>query len=189
MTQNYANIPLVILELQKAIDHPDWGIRNNPDAETNIARILAVWRDRGWPVLHVKHNSANPASTYYAGQSGNLFKAEAEPVSGETIITKTVHSAFVENGLREALSALGTNSLILAGVKTNNSIETSVRHGSNLGFDIHLLADGCFTHDQVDWNGKTWSADDVHAITLSHLNGEYCTVTTTKEILTTLLAG
>jgi len=183
MRVDLSNTPLVILDLQKAIDHPDWGIRNNPEAEANIAALLQVWRANTWPVIHVKHNSSGPRSHYRTGQDGNNFKTVVVPISGEAIAAKTVHSAFVESDLRNALEALGTKTFILAGVKTNNSIETTVRHGSNLGYDIHLLADGCFTHDQIDWTGKRWAADDIHAIALSNLDGEYCRVTTSKHVL------
>lgn len=186
MAHKFANVPFVILDLQKAIDHPDWGVRNNIEAEANISRLLSVWRENGWPVIHVRHKSSNPKSHYAAGQIGYDFKPEVEPIDGEPIVTKTVHSAFIESGLREALADLNTKTLILAGVKTNNSIEATVRHGSNLGYDIHLLADGCFTHDQMDWNGKMWPADDVHAITLSNLDGEYCTITTVDAVLAAL---
>ena len=186
MTHIFANTPLVILDLQKAIDHPDWGVRNNPGAEDNISRLLSFWRQNGWPIIHVRHKSSNPKSHYAPGQSGYDFKPEVEPIDREPIVTKTVHSAFIELRLQDLLADLGTKTLILAGVKTNNSIEASVRHGSNLGYDIHLLADGCFTHDQIDWNGKAWSADDVHAITLSNLDGEYCTVTTVEAVLAAL---
>lgn len=183
MLQDYAKLPLVILDMQIAIDHPDWGIRNNPDAEDNIVLILSAWRKRGWPIIHVRHNSANPKSHYAPGQGGYAFKEDVAPLGDEAIVTKTVHSAFVEDGLRNALSKLGAKTLLLAGVKTNNSIEATVRHGSNLGYDIRLLADACFTHDQIDWNGKTWSAEDIHAIALSNLDGEYCTVDTVAAAL------
>ncbi|MEP3655897.1 MAG: cysteine hydrolase family protein [Litorimonas sp.] len=177
---------MVILDLQKAIDHPDWGSRHNPDAEDRVARILAVWRRKGWPVIHVRHRSSSPGSHYAPNQIGYDFKPEVEPIDGETIVTKSVHSAFIENGLREAMTRAGTKSLILAGVKTNNSIEATVRHGHNLGYDIYLLGDACFTHDQIDWNGKTWRAEDVHALTLSNLNEEFCTVTTVDAVLAAL---
>jgi len=29
---------LILIDQQKAMDHPKWGPRNNPDAESNIAR-------------------------------------------------------------------------------------------------------------------------------------------------------
>jgi hypothetical protein len=45
---------LLLIDLQKAIDHPSWGTRNNPSAETKIAQLLAHWRSKAWPVWHVK---------------------------------------------------------------------------------------------------------------------------------------
>lgn len=183
MTQSLHGAPLVTIDLQMAIDHPDWGPRNNPDAERSIAKLLTIWREKGWPVIHVKHNSSHSKSPYRPGQSGNDFKPEVAPIVGENIIAKTTHSAFIDPALGTALAELKTKTLIIAGVKTNNSIETTVRHGENLGYDIHLLADGCFTHDQVDWNGKSWSAEDVHAHALSNLDGEYCRVTTIDALL------
>ncbi len=34
----------LIIDVQKAIDHPKWGTRNNLHMEDNIARLLDVWR-------------------------------------------------------------------------------------------------------------------------------------------------
>jgi hypothetical protein len=35
---------LIVIDLQKAIDHPSWGERNNPSAEKNVASLLQAWR-------------------------------------------------------------------------------------------------------------------------------------------------
>jgi hypothetical protein len=40
---------LILIDQQKAMDHPKWGPRNNPGAEANIARLLADWRRRKAP--------------------------------------------------------------------------------------------------------------------------------------------
>src|SRR4051812_42806846 len=86
---------LMVIDLQKAVDHPSWGERNNPDAERNVAALLRVWRASGWPVYHVRHDSTQPASHYRPGQTGNEFKPEARPEAGETVIAKRTNSAFI----------------------------------------------------------------------------------------------
>jgi len=72
---------LLPIALQKAIDHPDWGIRNNPQAEVQAARLLAHWRERNWPVWHVRHDSRDPGSHYSPGQPGHDLKLQTAPVN------------------------------------------------------------------------------------------------------------
>ena len=72
---------LIVIDVQKAIDHPSWGQRNNPDAERNIAALLAAWRANSRPIYHIRHDSSEPDSTYRPGQPGHDFKPEAAPQS------------------------------------------------------------------------------------------------------------
>ena len=58
---------LIVIDVQKAIDHPSWGARNNPEAEQNIAALLGAWRTSGRPIYHVRHDSREPASYYRPG--------------------------------------------------------------------------------------------------------------------------
>ena len=86
---------LLLIDLQKAIDDPSWGERNNPQAEANVARLLGAWRARGMPVYHVRHDSSEPQSTYRPGQPGHDFKPEVAPIPGEVVIAKRTNSAFI----------------------------------------------------------------------------------------------
>jgi nicotinamidase-related amidase len=78
--------------------------------------------------------------------------------------------------LEQRLRAAGITSLVVAGVITNNSVEATVRMAGCLGFDVYLVEDACFTFARKDWNGRLWSAEDVHALSLANLDEEYCTV-------------
>ena len=172
---------LLLIDLQKAVDHPSCGIRNNPQAEANVARLLARWRGKGWPVWHVRHDSVEADSHYRPGQPGHDFKPEAMPLPGEPVIAKTTNSAFIGTGLEEKLRAAGHSSLVIAGVITNNSVEATVRMAGNLGFATYLVGDACFTFGRKDWNGVMRSAEDVHALSLANLDGEYCQVIGTDD--------
>jgi len=181
-----ANAALLIIDLQKAIDDPRWaseGPRNNPAAETNIARLLRQWRKAGRPIIHIRHDSREPNSTYRPGQPGNDFKPEAMPLPGETVIAKQTNSAFIGTDLEARLRARGIQDLVIAGVITNNSVEATARMAGNLGFSVHLAEDACFTYARRDYQGRLRSAEEVHAMSLANLDGEYCEVTRTAEIL------
>jgi nicotinamidase-related amidase len=179
-----SNTALIISDVQKAIDHPDWlqhGGRNHPEAERRIAELLAAWRRAALPVYHVRHDSREPNSAYRPEQPGNDFKREAQPLPVERIVAKQTNSAFIGTGFEQLLRDAGHTVLVIAGVITNNSVEATVRMAGNLGFETYLVEDACFTFARPDWNGRVRSAEEVHAMSLANLHGEYCSVITTEE--------
>jgi nicotinamidase-related amidase len=177
---------LLIIDVQKAIDaayHAADGARNNPDAEANIARLLAVWRRKHWPIIHVRHDSTFPHSAYRPGQIGNQFKDEVAPEPDEMIVPKRTNNAFIATDLERYLRTSGLQTLVVAGVSTNNSVEATVRMAGNLGFQTYLVADACCTCARRDFSGRLRSADEVHSMSLANLHGEYCTVVETAAVL------
>lgn len=186
MTEPQPSTALILIDLQQAIDDPRWaeaGPRNNPDAEDRVADLLAHWRASHWPVIHIRHDSLDPGSTYSPGQPGHAFKPVAAPRAHETVIAKHANSAFIGTGLENALCRAGIRQLVVAGVITNNSVEATVRMAGNLGFDVLLAEDACFTYARRDLSGRVWRAEDVHALSLANLDGEYCRVARTADLI------
>jgi len=177
---------LLVIDVQKAIDHPSWGQRNNPQAEQNIAALLQAWRATGRPIYHIRHDSTEPFSHYRPGQSGNEFKPEAQPLPGEAVIPKQTNSAFIGTDLESRLRNAGRRLLFVTGVITDNSVEATVRMAGNLGFDTYLVEDATFTFGRKDWNGTPHTATEVHAMSLANLDAEYCTVIRTQTVLDAL---
>lgn len=177
---------LIVIDLQKAIDHPSWGRRNNPQAEENIGRLLSAWRSTHRPVIHVRHLSRESGSTYRPGQEGCEFKEAAWPEAGECVITKHTNSAFIGTELDMFLRREHIYTLVICGVITNNSVEATARMAGNLGYETFVVSDGTATFDKVDFAGKLRPAEEVHAMSLANLQGEYATVVSTAELLETL---
>ena len=177
---------LIVIDMQKAIDHPSWGERNNPDAERNAAALLRAWRCSRRPIYHVRHDSVEPGSHYRPGQFGNEFKPECAPMAGESVIAKRTNSAFIGTDLEARLRASAQNVLVVCGVITNNSVEANGPHGGESGFETFLVEDACFTFGRKDWAGRYRAAAEVRAMSLANLDGEYCTVISTAEALGTL---
>lgn len=173
---------LLVIDQQKGIDDPKLGPRNNPQAEDVMLMVLAAWRINSWPVFHIKHRSNNSESVFWPHQDGFEFKREFRPKDREYLIEKSVPCAFTNNTLEEQLRAFDVTDLVIVGVATNNSVESTARTGGNLGFNVIVLDDGCYTFDKKDFYGNSRSAAEVHAMSLANLQDEYATVMNSFEL-------
>ncbi|MQR01520.1 cysteine hydrolase family protein [Glaciimonas soli] len=183
MEQINKNAALLIIDMQQGIKHPKLGKRNNLQAEENMVSLLTSWRLTKRPVVHIRHVSRSPESVFWPGQSGIEFQDSFIPLPDEHIIEKNVPDAFVATGLERWLHVRGISHLVLVGVVTNNSVEGTARSAGNLGFKTIVVADAAFTFDQRDLNGRIWSAEDVHALSLSNIAADYASICTTAEVI------
>ncbi len=177
------NAALVIIDMQKGIDHPKLGRRNNPQAELRIEALLSAWRRSARPVVHVRHISRSADSVFHPGQPGCEFQEAFVPLAHEHVVEKNVPDAFTATSLERWLTTRSIRQLVICGVVTNNSVESTVRSGGNLGFEVIVPADAAYTFDQNDLTGRHWSAEDIHAISLSNLAMDYATIVETGQIL------
>jgi nicotinamidase-related amidase len=177
---------LIIIDMQKGMRSAGLPPRNNPDAEDNIARLHAAWREAGQPVVSVRHISRSPSSVFAPGQEGVEFQERFVPLVHEHVVEKNVPDAFINTGLERWLHARGIQRLVIVGVSTNNSVEASARTAGNLGFETVVVADACFTFEKRDFGGTMRSAEEVHLMALANLHGEYAEVRTTEEVLAEL---
>jgi nicotinamidase-related amidase len=167
---------LLIIDMQVGMTWPEPAIRNNPGAENTITQLLEIWRQRKAPVVHVRHISRTPGSPFWPGQAGVGFQPALTPLPHEHVVEKNVPDAFINTGLERWLHARGESVLVIAGVSTNNSVESTARSAGNLGFKTYVVSDATFAFEKTDFNGVKRSADEVHAMALANLHGEYATV-------------
>lgn len=80
---------LIIVDVQNAFHDKKWGERNNPHAEENIRKLVKLWRDKQWQVIHVQHLSDDPSSVFHPSNNGFAIKDIVKPIDGEQIITAT----------------------------------------------------------------------------------------------------
>ncbi|NVK17802.1 MAG: cysteine hydrolase [Methylocystaceae bacterium] len=177
-----ATTALVVIDVQNAIDDERWEGKNHPDYISRIQDLLSIWRGRNWPIFHIKHNSADPDSSYFVDGPGNDFKDQAQPLPGEIVIEKTQNCAFIKTSLGSMLRMEGAEKLLVCGVVTQHSVDATVRHAAGLGFETYVMSDACTATPVSDKNGRLWDAADVHALTLGILDGEYCQVMTMGDI-------
>ena len=173
---------LIIIDVQQGFDEPIWGRRNNPDAEANIARLIGVWRREKRPIIHIQHCSVEPGSPLRPELPGCQFKPEATPIEGEPVFKKTVNSAFIGTQLEAHLKDNGIAHMVIVGLTTDHCVSTTTRMAGNLGFNVLLVADATATFDRKGPDGEDYLAEDIHAIHVASLNGEFCQAVTTESL-------
>jgi nicotinamidase-related amidase len=174
---------LVVVDVQQGFDQPVWGRRNNPDCERHIAALVDHWRDRGRPVVFVRHDSSDPASPLAPGTPGNAFQ---DVLSGapDLLVTKSVNSAFHgDPSLQDWLDQNGVRRIYVCGITTNHCCETTARVGGNLGYDVRFVLDATHTFDRADPAGEVVAADELARVTATNLHGEFATVIDTATAL------
>lgn len=172
-----------MIDVQQGMDDPRWGARNNPDAERNMAALLAAWRDGRGPVIHVQHMSRRPDSPLRPDQPGNAIKPEVAPQLGEPVFRKHVNSAFIGTDLERHLREQGIEALVMVGLTTDHCVSTSARMAANLGFAVTVVGDATATFERRGPDGAHYDADLMHRAELVSLHGEFATVRSTREVL------
>ena len=174
---------LLLIDVQEGLDEPRLGRRNNPEAERNMARLLAEWRARGRPIFHVQHMSTEPDSPLRPELPGNAIKRQVAPIGGEAVIQKRVNSAFIGTDLRERLEAAGVHSLIIVGLTTDHCVSSTARMAGDLGFRATVVADATAAHERISYDGTHHAAEIVHELALANLHQEFALVLTTDQLL------
>jgi len=181
---------LIVIDVQRAFDQ--WEAagkrRNNPQAVGRIADLLAAFRECRAPIFHIRHEGTKSTSSFLPGGTGYPVKDEAREIGGEPVIVKRVNSAFIGTNLESRLRDAGIDTLVICGATTNHCVETTTRMAGNLGFDAQLVRDATWTFERVGPDGDRHSAEDIHAMTLSNLNGEFARIVTTDDVIASFAA-
>lgn len=174
---------LIVVDVQRGFADPGWGPRNNPEMESNTAKLIREWRSRGRPIVLVRHDSTEPNSPLRPGQVGNELQ---DVVAGDAdlLVTKSVNSAFYGDPDLDAwLRGRAIDTVVICGIQTNMCCETTARMAGNLGYETYFALDATHTFDMVDRDGTPVSADELARITATNLDGEFATVVTTADLI------
>lgn len=97
--------------------------------------------------------------------------ADIAPAEDEIILSKTSSSVFISTNLDYVLRNMGVRSLIVAGVLTDQCVDSAVRDACDLGYLVTVPTDACAT-----------LSDERHAWSLRNNRG-YCRQVTTAALV------
>jgi nicotinamidase-related amidase len=183
MTIDWDKAVLLPIDMQQGFEYPSWPPRWNQESDSNGLALLRKWREAGRPIVHVRHDSVIEGSTLNPDHPGNRFRPGFEPLEGEPLVTKSVNSAFIGTDLDLRLRRLGARHVVAFGISTDMCVSTTVRTGSNMGWDMVLVADACDCFDLPDGKGGTIAAEAVHTTHVATLGFEFCQVVSTSDLV------
>jgi nicotinamidase-related amidase len=152
-------------------------------AVNQAGKLLAEFRRRQWPVLHIQHVSTRPGATFFLPDTDGIrFHAAVQPEPGETIVIKHYPNSFRDTPLLDHLRRHETKRLVMAGMMTHMCVDATVRAAFDLGFECRLAEDACATRSLV-LGDRNLAAAEVHLAFLAALNGLYACVQSTDHLL------
>ncbi len=174
---------LLPIDIQRGFAGPTWERRSNRHMEANGQRLLAAWRAHGWPLIHGRHDSIDPASTLRPNEPGNAFRPSFEPRPGEAVVGKPVNAAFIGTDLELRLRRPDVATVVLFGLYTDMCVSTTARVASNLGFRTIVVADACACCELIDADGSVIAAEQVSRAHLATLRTEFAKVVDTDAAI------
>jgi biuret amidohydrolase len=161
---------LVVIDMQRDFIEPGgFGAALGNDVSTltpaiaPVARLLALFRAKGWPIIHTREShlpdlsdcppakrlrgkpglrigDAGPMGRILVrGAHGNAIVPECAPVAGEIEIDKPGKGAFHGTNLQTILAARGITHLVFCGVTTEVCVHTSMREANDRGYDCLVV--------------------------------------------------
>ena len=151
-------------------------LEGSPEASLQAAKLLAAFRSKGLPLVHIQHVSNRPGASFFLPDSeGVMIHASVAPRAGETVLQKNFPNSFRGTPLLEQLRALGADHLVIAGMMTHMCVDATTRAAFDLGFFCSLAHDACATR-ALAFGEQRVPAAQVHAAFVAALAGLYAKV-------------
>lgn len=100
------------------------------------------------------------------------FLPQVAPQGDEIVFDKTASGVFSSTNIHYVLNNMGIRSLYLAGVYTNECVETTARNACDLGYFVTLIDDACAT-----------VTPELHKASLDTMRDRYARVITSREAI------
>lgn len=153
------------------------------DAVGNIAKLVALFRQKGFPILYphvAPKNSATDGGRLAAkipsimgiDAKGYDFVEEIAPVKGDVLLPKKHPSAFFGTPLVSHLVDLGVDTLIVTGCTTSGCVRSSVTDAFAYNFKVLVPDDAVYDRSPTS-----------HAVNLWDMNAKYADVYPSTRIL------
>ena len=150
----------------------------------NIQKLQQTFRDQNIEIIHTRiqsltrdgrdrsHGHKRLDLLAPPGSKEAEFLPDVAPKNDEIVINKTASGVFSSTNLNYILQNLGIGELVIAGVYSNECVETTIRDACDLGYLVSMVEDACTT-----------VTPELHRATITTLRNRYAEIVTTEQII------
>jgi nicotinamidase-related amidase len=158
-------------------------LERSVEASLQARQLLAMFRKRQLPLVHVQHLSSRTGATFFIPDTdGVRIHENVQPLENEVVIHKHYPNSFRDTGLLTYLHDEHVKRLVVCGMMTHMCIDATTRAAFDYGFECLVAEDACATR-ALTHKGQSIPAHYVNLAFLAALNALYARVLTTEEII------
>ncbi|WP_160107594.1 cysteine hydrolase family protein [Pseudomonas izuensis] len=175
---------LIVVDIQNDyFPQGKWPLVGADAAADNAVRLLAAFREAGDSVVHIRHEFTSDAAPFFTpGSEGAKLHPKVLNLGNEPVVLKHYVNSFRETELQSILDQQGIKELVVVGSMSHMCIDGITRAANDLGYSVTVIHDACASRD-LEFNGLTVPAAQVHAAFMSALGFAYANVVSTDEFL------
>lgn len=160
-----------------------WTLHGVEAAADNAAKLLESARRKGDLVVHIRHEFPTAEAPFFApGSEGAKINDRVKNLDSEAVVLKHHINSYRETNLKEILDKNGVDEVIICGAMSHMCIDAVTRASNDFGYKVSVVPDACASRD-LELNGKTIPAEQVHAAFMSALGFGYAKLLSTEDYI------
>ena len=175
---------LIIVDLQNDyFQGGKWELEDTEAAATKAATLLKSFREKGLPVVHIRHEFPTISAPFFVPDSeGAKVHSSVQELEDEPVVIKHQINSFIDTNLKGILDELAVDNVLICGAMSHMCIDAITRAANDFGYNCSIAHDACATLE-LEFNGVTVPANHVHAAFMAALDFAYAHVASTDELL------
>lgn len=175
---------LIVVDIQNDyFPQGKWPLVGADAAADNAARLIEAFRDAGDSVVHIRHEFTSEEAPFFTPNSeGAKLHPKVINRDDEPVVLKHFVNSFRETELKSILDEQGIKELVVVGSMSHMCVDGITRAAADFGYTVTVIHDACATRD-LEFNGVTVPAAQVHAAFMAALAFAYASVMSTNDFL------
>lgn len=179
-----AEYALILVDIQNDyFPGGKWTLSGMDAAADNARRLLDATRTSGNLVVHIRHEFPTSEAPFFVpGSAGARIHPKVMNQDGEAVVQKHHINSFRETRLKEILDGNAIQKVVICGAMSHMCVDAVTRAAADFGYQCTVVHDACASRD-MQFNGVTVPAAQVHAAFMAALQFGYANTLTTEEFL------